>query len=965
MKSTGIANPLLVYIEKVKCAASVALLLMMFSAGAYAQEKAPAWQLLQMKSAADSSIIKNPAEKIYLQLDKSTYTPSDTLWFKAYLLNAHGLSASAKSGIMYLTIATDSNEVVKQLRLPVESGLTWGNISLSDLPAGTYTLAAYTQWMQNFSQDCFFFKQFTIADDARSSWMANYSSSSAMVDGKEQAHVKLLLSDSYNKKAVIARPVQLMVMKGKRRLYRSDLQTDEKGLIDITFNLPAKPGDIRIIAKDVDRNRVEIPLNFNRPQDADVQFMPEGGDLVGGLPARIGFKAIGLDGKGINISGTVLDEKHQPVASFASTHLGMGSFDLAPKTGESYTAKVNLPGGQVREYSLPKVKSSGIVLNVNDNANADSIAVSLYITDDVKKDAESYFLVGKSRGVICYGSVVNFRAGTKINGKISKALFPSGIAHIMLLDLKNKPLNERLFFIDHHDNLNVNISTSKPVYASRDSVALSLSITDAAGNPVQGNFSLAVTDDAQLHPDSLNDESITTRMLLTSEIKGYVEQPGTYLNNGDAKSKLALDNLLLTQGWVSYEWHKEKKEQVYAAETEMAIKGRVLNVFNKPVKKTRVQLFSKSPLMAADTLTDANGSFVFRNLPMTDTPAYFIKTAKNFNVGIVIDDAPLPVLVPPPPATITPWYVSNDTTLFNSVKTNRIRQNLANDLPANMRTLKEVKIKAKKIIKESKNLNGPGNADYVFDEGDLLKAGKKTWLQFLKDKVKSFREGTIIKQFPLRFAVQGKTLSEIQFGTWRLPPTNFFPWYFVDNKPVCFVLDGIPLGTIMKSPYNDEPDFIGLKNYLESNSAEDIKGIEINTTSKYNNEYYSRYIPTEWSRYTSVSDYTFMELTTRGGHGPVISKTPGSFLYKPLALSFPSQFYSPKYTVSEAPKVKTDLRSTIYWQPNIITGADGKAVVGFYTADMPSTYSIIVNGTDMIGGFGFKRGKIKVSPPAP
>ncbi|UOE49029.1 hypothetical protein MTO98_32030 [Mucilaginibacter sp. SMC90] len=930
----------------------------------YAQQISPAAQLLQAKKVADSTVQQNPAERIYVQFDKNSYTPGDTLWFKAYMVDAHRLTPSAKSGIMYLTIATDSNVVVKQQRLPVENGLTWGNISLKELPAGTYILTAYTQWMQNFNRDCFFYKQFTIADDAGSNWMANYSSISTMVDGKEQARVKLLLSDSY-KKAVANKQVQLAVMKGKRRLYKAGMQTDEKGLIDITFNLPGKPGDIRVIVNDASGNRVNIQLNFNRAQDADVQFMPEGGELVGGLPAHIGFKAIGLDGKGINISGTVFNGDHRPVVDFSTGHLGMGSFDMIPKTGESYIAKVTLPGGQVKEYSLPRVKNSGTVLNVTDKADADSISVSVHATDNIRQNAESYFLIGKSRGVICYGSVVNFRAAANIKGKISKALFPSGIAHFMLVDIKNRTLNERLAFIDHHDNLRINIGTNKAVYASRDSVAVDINVTDTFGKPVQGNFSFAVTDDTQVHPDSLNNENIDTRMLLTSELKGYVEQPNYYLSNNDDKSRLALDNLLLTQGWVSYDWPAEKNRPVYAAETEMAIKGRVLNVFNKGVKRTKVQLFSKSPLWAADTLTDANGSFEFRNLPLTDTPAYFIKTAKNFNVGIVIDDAPPPVLTAPPPATIVPWYVSNDTTLFNSVRTNRVRQNLANDLPADMRTLKEVKIRARKIVKDSKNLNGAGNADFVFDEGDLLKAGKKSWMEFLKENVKTFRVGTIMKNYPLRFSVQGKTLSDIQFGSYRKAPSIFFDWYFVDHKPICFIIDGIPFGTIFKSNYVDDPDFLIINQYLESNSAEDIKGIEINTSSKYNNEYYGHYIPSDWIRYTNVADFTFMEITTRGGHGPSISKTPGGYLYKPLALSFPSQFYSPKYTVVNTPKVKNDLRSTIYWQPNVTTGTDGKAVISFYTADMPATYSIILNGTDMDGSFGFKQGKLKVSPPAP
>lgn len=965
MKSNGFTKPVFVYIAKRVRGSVISLLILaaflFLGIRCYAQEKAPASRLLEMKSVLDSVIRQNPAEKVYLQLDKSTYTPGDTLWFKAYLFNAPTLGLSAKSALMYLSIVTDSNVVVKRQRLPVENGLSWGNISLKELPAGAYTLVAYTQWLQNFNQDCFFRKQFTIADDAGSNWLANYTCSSAITDDKEQAHVKLLLTDVY-KTAVAGKPVQLMVMKGKRRLYRQAIQTDEKGLIDITFKLPGKPGDIRIVASDAGGNRVNIPLNFNRPQDADVQFMPEGGELIADLPAHIGFKAIGLDGKGINVSGVVLDREKQVVANFTTQHLGMGSFNLpVVSKGETYTAKVTLPGGATRDYPLPDIKSEGIFLNVINAAAEDSVRVLLGATDKIARSGESYFLIGKAREIICYGAMVNFKNGASISQKISKRLFPSGITHFVLLDMRNRALNERLIFINRHDDLHLNINTDKVTYNPRDSIALRLNINDALGNPVAGNFSLAVTDDALVHPDSLNNENIITRTLLTSELKGYVEEPNYYLNTNDAASKEALNNLLLTQGWVSYGWPDEKGRPVYAAETEVAIRGRVLNVFNSPVKKTKVQLFSKSPLMVTDTLTGKDGRFIFHNLPLTDTPAYVLKTAKNFNVGIVMDDAPPPVFTASAGILVTPWYVSSDSTLLNSIKNNRVRQNLALDLPAGTRALKEVKITAKKIVKDSKNLNGAGNADYVFDEGDLLKAEKKSWLQFLQEKVKSFRQGSIIKQFPLRFAVQGKTLSEIQFGQWRLPPNNFFAWYFVDNKPICFVVDGIPFGAIMKSNYNDDPDFITLKNYLESNSAEDIKGIEINTTSKYNNEYYSRYVPSEWMMNTNVADFTFMEITTRGGHGPAIHNTPGSYLYKPLALSFPSKFYSPRYTVNEKSKHQPDIRTTIYWTPNVSTGIDGKAGVSFYVADKPSTYTFIMEGTDGNGSIGFKIGKIKVS----
>jgi len=928
----------------------------------YAQEKTTASRLLEMKSGQDSITRQNPAEKIYLQLDKSAYTPGDTLWFKAYLFNAPTLGLSAKSALMYLSIVTDSNVVVKRQRLPVENGLSWGNISLKDLPAGTYTLVAYTQWLQNFKPDCFFRKQFTIADDAGSNWLANYTSSSIMTDGKEQAHVKLLLSDVY-KTAVAGKPVQLMVMKGRRRLYRQTIQTDEKGLIDITFNLPGKPGDIRIIASDARGNRVNIPLNFNRPQDADVQFMPEGGDLMADLPAHIGFKAIGLDGKGINVSGVVLDREKQVVANFTTQHLGMGSFNLpVVNKGESYTAKVTLPGGAIREFPLPDVKNEGIVLNVINSASEDSVKILIAATDKIARLGESYFLIGKAREVICYGAMVDFKNSTSISQKISKRLFPSGITHFILLDMKNRPLNERLIFINRHDDLHLNISTDKIAYSPHDSIALRISINDALGNPVAGNFSLAVTDDALVHPDSLNNENIITRILLTSELKGYVEEPNYYLNTNDAASKEALDNLLLTQGWISYSWPDEKGRPVYAAETEVAIKGRVLNVFNNPVKKTKVQLFSKSPVVATDTLTDKNGEFMFRKLPLADTPAYFIKTAKNFNVSITMDDAPPPVLLASAGAKM-PWYVSNDTTLLNSLKNNRTRQNLADGLPIDTKALKEVKITAKKIVKGSQNINGAGNADWVFDEDDMLKAGKKSLLEFLEEHVSNLRSGTLTNKYNLRYALQDKSLDEVSaiMQIVRQPPLPTVPWYLIDNKPMVLIVDGIAFGSVIKVMSLNEPNGNDIKSYLESNTAEDVKGIEINSSGKYGWEYFRRYILADWKHYLNSTDIAFVEITTRDGKGPGIAHTPGAYLYKPLALSIPAHFYRPRYPVKDKVKHADDLRSTIHWEPNINAGADGKALVSFYATGKPSTYTFIMEGTDGNGSIGFKTGKIKIS----
>jgi hypothetical protein len=110
-------------------------------------------QLLKITASSDTLNKKKPEEKLYLQLDKPYYAIGDTLWFKAYLFNATYLTASGKSGILNIDIANDSNKVIKQYRLPVQSGLTWGNITLilfEPIPTGCAILVMISFFIKRF-----------------------------------------------------------------------------------------------------------------------------------------------------------------------------------------------------------------------------------------------------------------------------------------------------------------------------------------------------------------------------------------------------------------------------------------------------------------------------------------------------------------------------------------------------------------------------------------------------------------------------------------------------------------------------------------------------------------------------------------------------------------------------------------------------------------------------------------------
>ena len=358
-----------------------------------------------------------------------------------------------------------------------------------------------------------------------------------------------------------------------------------------------------------------------------------------------------------------------------------------------------------------------------------------------------------------------------------------------------------------------------------------------------------------------------------------------------------------------------------------------------------------------DTSTDNEGKFGFSHFPQVDTPIFILKAVnrngKSFNVGISIDEMKPPEFTKTNAPAMESWYVNSDTTFLNYAKSNAFAMQ-QDYFPAGGHRLKEVKIRAKKVIKDSQNLNGPGNADLVLDEKFMEKAGKKNWLQLLQENIKDMR------------VAYKNVISYNTVYSGNLPAAivvnKSVPWYWIHDKFVRFIIDGVELNNdllkllagVGQESANIDYYLKSLNYFLESHNAEDIKGIELNYSSKYNDTYGLRF---------GAFDDAFIEITTRSGQGPYLYNTPGMYLYKPVAISLPKQFYKPMYAVKDTANRTLDLRSTIDWEPNITTGINGETKVFFYTADKPSTYTLIMEGADMNGNLGYKAGKISVGEP--
>ncbi len=926
------------------------MFLLLFSGLAGAQQKKGTAALPDTARAGDlatqlaSYVGRMPLERLFVHIDKPYYTKGDTIWFKAYLTGDDNTATSTRSGILYLELVSPKLKIIKRISVPLTIGLGWGQIALEGgtFPEGQYVLRAYTNWMQNFGQEAFFTRTIALNAPGDGHWMATLRHA---ID-KQQLRFSADLS-TLSGEAVQPGELSWELSQGDKVLEKQTLDLKD-GKIEGAASLPASAeGDLvltiaRKNAAGVLEPRLRLPLRVARAEKTDIQFLPEGGYLVAGLPARVAFKALDEDGSPTAIEGQITDNEGNAVSFLNTVHDGMGLAIFSPEAGQRYTARVKLPGGSSVERPLPEVKTEGTVMAVNYAPLADSLRVQLSFSPSMV--GRSFTLSAVSRGKVMYA--LTFRPkGQQALLRVPTASFATGITHLTLFDEQNRVLNERLTFIEHRDQLVIGSDAPSKPFKTLDSIPLSFRVSDASGKPVQASFSVSVTDDSRIAADTL-EHTLLSQLLLQSELNGAIYHPAYYFT-GTAESGYARDLLLLTQGWRAYDWknvfRKTTVKPSFAVEREREVKGQVTNVAGKPVANSAVDLMVKSGgTFVANALTDSLGRFRFAGLPLTDSLEAFLqsknKNGRRFNVGIAVERF-RPALPPDSlPALRRPWYMNIDTlekeAIRKEIKDKRIVERITGG-----NLLNEIVLTGKKSIKNSKNLNGAGGSDIALDEEEV------------QSNIGDEFYSSILSLIP----------------NMRAKPTPLGPpLFYMGYKEVFFVVDGVPLKRVWQQSDSIGMDYpTSLSVRLGSLEPRDIVGIEVMKSAKYLNEYISYFSMSDFMHFVAQpppdlidNAFVFVEITTRSGKGLLAPMTIGTQIYKAFPFTLPAQFYSPRYN---RPTALPDTRSTIFWEPNLVSDkVSGKGATGFYAGDQPGNYTVVIQGTDLNGRLGYRRFKLKI-----
>ena len=278
-----------------------------------------------------------------------------------------------------------------------------------------------------------------------------------------------------------------------------------------------------------------------------LSFFPEGGSMICGLLNNIAFKIENNLGYGIDVNGSITDDKGSKIVDLKSVHQGMGTFEFTPQVGKNYVAQISIDGKN-KKFNLPKALDKGVLFKV-DGSEKDIIRIFIQSNREPSATASNdVIILGQSHGKILYMSkgVVN----KPIKSSISKKLFPTGIAQFTIFDGNGEPLCERLIFINSQIQTKIDLTSE----TSDDDISYHLKISTPAGLSKKGNLSIAVTEQLPNQTNMPWQSNILSNLLLTSDLKGKVENPLYYFNPANTDAFQKLDLVMLTHGWRRFAW---------------------------------------------------------------------------------------------------------------------------------------------------------------------------------------------------------------------------------------------------------------------------------------------------------------------------------------------------------------------------------------------------------------------------
>ncbi|WP_299525335.1 MG2 domain-containing protein [Winogradskyella sp.] len=493
-----------------------------------------------------------PTEDIYIQTDREIYEFSETIWFKAYILESRSNIPSQKNQTLYVQLRhKESKEVVYKGKYKIESGISNGSLFLEEsLNSGRYTIEAYTS--SSIHHDSFpvtSFKTILIRSQEAKVLMDADFDKPNYISGND---VKVNLNFYNNKGSNFEfEKVLIKHYRGTKVIGSNVLETDTNGDIKLYINKDYVKPEIKttLSLKSIKDQEIDLNIPYKSEKQVYIDIFPEGGKLIQGINNKVAFKATDEKGYPVDINAEVI-ENETSILSFSSYHHGMGFFNIQPKANYNYKLRVTHP--VERTIDVSKIEPKGIGLSLIENKDK---FLKVKIENSGLILPINVTLAIQSKGIPYWQGEVNLNKDIIIV-KIPKSDLPKRLVELTLYNENQLPIAERLIFLGNDSDLKIKrLSALEDTYKPKDKIELKFKVQNHSGKSPKANLSLRVYDNAFYEPDFYTD--IVVHQYLFSNLKGRIYKPFYYFDEANKHRFSHLDLLLLTHGWRSYNYSKE------------------------------------------------------------------------------------------------------------------------------------------------------------------------------------------------------------------------------------------------------------------------------------------------------------------------------------------------------------------------------------------------------------------------
>jgi len=870
------------------------------------------------------------AEKIYLQLGSKIYTTNETIWFKAIVANADDHVPTKRSGVLYVELIGPNKSIIEKKLVKIEKGIGDGFFQLNQNYAqGSYQIRAYTEWNKNFGEDFIFKEYIQVFAPVKKEKVSPITNVTLVENPEKERRINATFDpcaiDSLHKKELT------LFLTFDTKKDTLTIKRNEKKYYFLDYAIPDSCQFVTLQIQTENHFTSSKTIVLNK-EYLDLQFFPESGELVQGIQSLVGFKGLDCNGKGKMVEGEIVNGRGEFITSFKSNQLGMGTFMLTPvDTTEKYVARI-LPQSNDHPqemYHLPHVVAKGNVLSVRKKGDGVQISAS---SNYLKHD--SIYLSVSSRGIVYY-----IIKGLLKDGRLEYTLpdnkLPEGIVAFTMKNNRSVPVAERLYFNERPESrIHIAVSADKNSYMQREPTKLNIEALNNAGYPENANLSVLVLNEEQMGPLQDTRQNILSYFLLSSDLKGEIENPGFYFKKEENRF-YDLDALLLTQGWSKYNYTKPADKIQFYPETSLNVTGTVSGAIFSKKKKKEIELtmmtFGHNP-SAQTQNTDSMGRFSFhvndeygQNLNVLIQSANKSGVKKDYT--ITLDKRESPAISFNPIKSIE----SADSVVQMLVEKNMERKKIDDSFLFSKGDiqLKEVVVQGYRMTPERKMVAEKYGKPKVVIEGKTIEEKEEKWSYGLYS--------VLLFNFPDKVMIingmDGNLYAKVTNGNMTL-----------------VVIDGIPVKDY------DYP-------YIANIPPSEVKSFEIIEGAKnFIDLFVETFTGASPADAPNEGDVDVIAIYTYSGQGLFgTNKSKGLLKAAVPVFSASREFYSPKYkNLKPEDWLKPDLRALVHWEPKLRTDSLGKVSVTYYNADNIGKMLVVIEAISENGEIGYKEIEYKV-----